>query len=107
MFNTLAALVLAFTGLFAGAPVSETVQATPAPHCATMGENFQCDEERAMEAMEPYADIWEDFNVTYLTTRLDGVEPVDGPHMTHVQDSEFPNMYHVYTLTYAPIIHNV
>lgn len=98
--NTLSALALAFAAMFgpASTPVVE------APQCATMGEIFQCDEERALSLSS--ADIWEkDFNLTYVTTRLDGVQPVVGADMLALQDPEFPSMWHVYNLRYAPMLH--
>lgn len=100
MFSIIAsvALSLALSGAPAGPPVE-------APHCATMGATFKCDEARAMELDS--VDVWErDFNLTYVTTRLDGIKPSFDPMaMTALQDPEAPNTWHVFSLRYAPTLH--
>lgn len=98
--HTLSALALAFAAMFGLTPT--TVEETP--QCATMGATFQCDETRAL-SMSSVA-IWEkDFNLTYVTTRLDGVQPVVGDDMVTLQDPETPNMWHVFNRRYAPMLH--
>ena len=101
--NTLSALALAVVTMCA--PVSVPVEpASVAPTCANMGTNFQCDEERALSATS--VDIWEEnFNLTYITTRTDGIKPVVNPDMVVIRDDEFPNMYHVFNMRYAPMLH--
>lgn len=101
--NTLSALALAVVTMCA--PVSAPVEPAPvAPTCSTMGPNFQCDEERALSASS--VDIWEEnFNLSYITTRTDGIKPVVNPDMVAIQDDEFPNMYHVFSMRYAPMLH--
>lgn len=95
MFSIIATVALSLT--LSTAPVAD------APHCATMGATFQCEEERAMELSG--VDIWErDFNLTYVTTRLDGIKPSLNDNMTALQDDDFPNMWHVYSLRYAPML---
>lgn len=106
MIQLIASLALALTSLLGSTPAPAPAPAPVAvevPTCSTMGSDFQCDEERALWAAQNVIPYYTDaFRVTYLTTRLDGVEPVDGPLTFHVQDWEFPNMYHVFELQYAP-----
>lgn len=98
MLSIIASVALSFA--LTGTPAGPVVDA---PHCDTMGINFQCDEDRAMELDS--VDIWErDFNLTYVTTRLDGVKPSTDVTMTALQDPEDPNMWHVFSLRYAPTL---
>lgn len=90
---------------FVPAPSADPVEDAPVTlTCATMGDNFQCDEERALS--HPSVEIWEEnFNLTYITTRTDGTVPVVGEQMLTLQDTEFPSMYHVYSMRFAPMLH--
>lgn len=101
--NTLSALALAAAALFS--PISAPAESAPVvPPCATMGASFQCDGGRALS--HPSVEIWEkDFNLSYVTTRVDGVEPVVTEQMVVLRDAEFPNMYHVFNRRFAPTLY--